>query len=223
MVGPGPRVTLKRLVLEAPRSDLENFEGLPSLNVVESFKVVHQFRFHPKALAGICQVKFRSRSVSPGSMAGHAGLTKVEELAHLEDGAFLAYYEGRPTAGFAKLAVATGAHLHPPFEITPKSWRITVLGNPSQLRRFLTTLRRLRIHYRVQSLGGANFRAESPLGALTPKQRETLVTAYRAGYYDVPRRANSSRVAASLGRGKATTVEHLRKAEKRLLDDIFRS
>ena len=168
-------------------------------------------------------MKFASRSFSPEQMAGHAGLTKVEKLAQLEDGAFLAYYEGRPTAGFAKLAVATGAYLQPPFEITPKSWRITVLGNLSQLRRFLATLRRLRIHYRVQSLGDADFRLRSPLEALTAKQRETLVTAYRTGYFDVPRRADSSQVAAKLGRGKATTVEHLRKAQKRLLDGILRN
>lgn len=217
----GSHLTLRRLVIDAPRSDLERFEGLSSLGLVESFKVVHQFRFNPKAVAGICQVRFRSPSVSPEQMAGHAGLTKVEKLARLEEGAFLAYFEGRPTVGWAKLAVATGAHLHPPFELTPKSWRITVLGTASQLRRFLTALRKLRIHYRVQSLGDADFPTSSPLGVLTSKQRETLVAAYRAGYYDVPRRVDSSRVAASLGRGKATTVEHLRKAEKRLLDAIL--
>jgi predicted DNA binding protein len=212
---------LRQLVLDAPRSDLERVEGTSSVGLVESFKVVHQFHFTSTSLAGICQVKFRIPRVSPRQMAGHVGLTKVEQLTRLEDGSYLAYYEGRPTAGWAKLAATSGAHLVPPFELTPKSWRITVVGTTPHLRRFLRAVGRARIHYRVRSLGKAHFRPESPLGALTAKQREALVTAYRTGYYDVPRRADSSQVARALGRGKSSTVEHLRKAEKRLLDQIL--
>lgn len=219
--GSGPRTPMRRLVVEAPRSDLERFEGLPDLSLVESFRVVHQFRSDPSAIAGICQVKFRSAALTPRHMAGQAGLTKVETLSQVGDGAFLAYFEGRPNVGWTKLAAATGAHLHPPFELTSKSWRITVLGTSLQLRRFLAALRRGKIHYRVQTIAAADFREHSPLGTLTPRQREVLIAAYRGGYYDVPRRADSARIARSLGLGKATIVEHLRKAEKRLLDQLM--
>jgi hypothetical protein len=56
---------LRRLVLDAPRSDLERVEGTSSVGLVEFFKVVHQFQFTSTSLAGICQVKFRIPRVSP--------------------------------------------------------------------------------------------------------------------------------------------------------------
>ena len=218
---PRPRFAIRKLILVVPRSDLERLEGLPDLTVIESFRVVHQFRFNARGMAGICEVKFRLPAATPDRMAGHAGLEKVDTLANLDDGGYLAYFEGKPTAGWAKLATSSGAHLLPPFELTPKSWRISVVGNGLQLRRFLAEIRRLKIHYRVQSIGDPGFGAKSYLATLTSKQREVLVTAYRFGYYDVPRRGDSSRIAKALHLGKSTAVEHLRKAEKRLLDRVM--
>jgi hypothetical protein len=213
---------LRRIIVDVPRHDLEKFEHLPDLGALDSFRVVQQFRFDPKALAGICRVKFRSPSLTPACMVGYAGLTKVTALATLEDGSFLAYFEGKPTAGWAKLVTKTGGHLVPPFELTAESWKITLLGTSTQLQLFMSELRRRKIHYRVSSVGDVDFREKSPLAMLTTKQREALVAAYRGGYYDIPRRASSTRVAKALGLGKSTTVEHLRKAEKRLLDGILR-
>jgi len=41
------------------------------------------------------------------------------------------------------------------------------------------------------------------------------------GYYDVPRRTDSEMVAKALELDKSTVVEHLRKAEKRLLKQVI--
>jgi hypothetical protein len=212
---------MRKLVLLAPRSDLEGLEGLPSLAAIEMFRVVHQFRFDPTAISGVCEVKFANPGITPERMAGQAGLTKVETLAQRKDGSYLAYFEGRPTAGWARFAASSGARLLPPFELTPKSWRISALGTAPQLRRFLGELRRRKVHYRVQSFGDPDVSAKLHLGLLTARQREVLKVAHQAGYYDVPRRGDSTRVATALRLGKSTTVEHLRKAEKRLIDAVM--
>lgn len=212
---------MRTLVLLAPRSELERLEGLPRLTVIDSFRVIHQFRFSTKIIAGICEVKFLVPGLTPDRMVGHAGLEKVESLAKLDDGSYLAYFEGRPTVGWAKVATTSGAHLIPPFELTPTNWRISLLGTRPQLKRFLKELREMGVHYRVQSLRRSGPFSKSPLGVLTARQRDVLVTAYRLGYYDLPRKGNSAGVAKALKLGKSTTVEHLRKAEKRLLDRII--
>jgi hypothetical protein len=216
---------IRQIVLELPRQELERLEGLPDLSAVESFRVVHQLRFDPTRYAGICRVRFRPRTLSPASMVGHAGIVKVAELARLEDGSFFAYFEGKPTVGWARLARTSGVHLVPPFELTPERWRISAVGTPGALRRFSAALRGLRLSYEIRSLRGPELRGESaalPIDALTARQRETLQVAYREGYYDIPRRAGSARVAKVLGLQKSATVEHLRKAEKRLLDQLLR-
>lgn len=212
---------MRRIIVDVPRGDLARFEGIPHLDAVESFRVVHQFQFDRAKVAGICEVKFRSDRLSPTGLVGNAGITKVETLSRLDDGAFLVYFEGRPTTAWAGLVASTGGHLHPPFELTPKAWRIGVVGTSRQLDGFLERLRALRIRYVVRTVGMAKFAEQSPLSVLTRRQRDVLTTAYRLGYYGVPRRADSVRVARSLHLAKSTTVEHLRKAEKRLLDALF--
>lgn len=57
------------------------------------------------------------------------------------------------------------------------------------------------------------------LAALTNRQREVVRTAYRMGYYDVPRGASTDEVAAELGVDPSTVSEHLQRAERNLLSE----
>ena len=67
----------------------------------------------------------------------------------------------------------------------------------------------------------ANFSPDSLLSKLTEKQRKVLFAAYKLGYYDLPRRINSEKLAEKLNIGNSTLGEHLRKAERRLLIHIL--
>lgn len=58
--------------------------------------------------------------------------------------------------------------------------------------------------------------------ALTPRQREAFALARERGYYEYPRDTTTRALAAELGIAKATYLEHLRKAEAKLLRSIDR-
>jgi predicted DNA binding protein len=58
-------------------------------------------------------------------------------------------------------------------------------------------------------------------GALTARQREVLETAHRMGYFNHPRDANATEVAAALDISPATFAEHLALAQSKLLDTIL--
>lgn len=58
-------------------------------------------------------------------------------------------------------------------------------------------------------------------GDLTAKQAEALLTAHRFGYYTSPRRATTENIATSLGIGRTTYDEHLRKAENRVISTLI--
>ncbi|WP_247729837.1 helix-turn-helix domain-containing protein [Halovivax limisalsi] len=60
-----------------------------------------------------------------------------------------------------------------------------------------------------------------PLDALTDRQREVLRTAFELGYYDVPRTAATTDVAAELDLDDSTVSEHLQRAERNLLARLF--
>ena len=67
----------------------------------------------------------------------------------------------------------------------------------------------------------ASFHQEDMLANLTKRQREVLIAAKRYGYYDYPRRMNAEELAKRVGVSKATVVEHLRKAEGRLVASLL--
>jgi predicted DNA binding protein len=64
--------------------------------------------------------------------------------------------------------------------------------------------------------------AEPDVG-LTERQMNTLKTAVEMGYFDTPRRASIKDVADRLKVSPSTAVEHLRKAEKKVLENYARS
>ena len=223
---PRQAAATRRVVLELPRQDPEGFERLTDLGVIESFRVIHLFRFDSRAYAGICRVKFRDPAVRPTQMVGYVGISKVGHLAQLADVAYLANIEGRPTADWTRLAALTDGAMYPALELTSESWRITVVGSTDQIKGFLANLRELKMRFKVLSVEDADFQGTTlgPANAiLTPKQREALLVAYQCGYYDIPKRAESADVAKALALGKSTTLEHLRKAEKRLLDSYMQT
>ena len=59
------------------------------------------------------------------------------------------------------------------------------------------------------------------LNCLTDKQRDILISAKKQGYYEYPRKITTDLLSRQKGLSKATTIEHLRKAENRLMDQIL--
>lgn len=73
----------------------------------------------------------------------------------------------------------------------------------------------------VEEVGGERVASDSVVGALSPRQRESIEAALAIGYYDIPRDVTIQDVAAELDCATATAAEHLRKAEARVLTSLF--
>ena len=67
----------------------------------------------------------------------------------------------------------------------------------------------------------AAYEKQDILSILTVKQREALAAAYKHGYYDIPRKISSERLSEKVNISKPTLMEHLRKAERRILVEIM--
>lgn len=96
----------------------------------------------------------------------------------------------------------------------------TVLGKEAELKRYLDLLAQFGKVKNV-SFQSVSVHQKGVLGNLTRKQREVLLAAKRAGYYDYPRRVKTESLARKMGVRKSTLIEHLRRAENRLIQEVL--
>lgn len=100
-------------------------------------------------------------------------------------------------------------------------WTVVARGDRDTLKRRLDEIRStMDADIEVRSIathGGAD---EVPsLSTLSHRQREALRLAIQQGYYEWPRESSATELAAKFGVNKATFLEHLRKAEAKLLGE----
>jgi HTH DNA binding domain len=156
-------------------------------------------------------------------LVGKGLLTNIEILYREKDGSVVVFIEGRscvpqPPKGtrLPKLLMS-----RPPDFLDVDRMKVEVIGKEVDMKKLLEYANRWSNTYKILGLTSVDTKAESPLSKLTVKQRQALLTAFALGYYDVPRRISSEDLSRHLNADKSTIVEHLRKAERKLIDGII--
>jgi len=193
-------------------SKIEYIEGM------DTFKI----ETHSASESGICKVKLKQginfTDLEPVTTA--LGLT-IEPLGD-KDGILIAFFKAKLEGRAAELLQSINADLvySLPFYLSEEKVILSFFGDSENIKSFLDTLKNFGISFKVVSLQKPS--QENILSAsLTERQREILTTAKNKGYYDTPRKISSQELANQFGISTATLLEHLRKAEKKLIDSIF--
>jgi len=109
-------------------------------------------------------------------------------------------------------------------EIRDNNLVVTLVGAPELLKKLLeVTFENAQISYSITKLCGIEKSSDSPLERLTVQQMRVLRLAYAEGYYNIPRTVSTEHLARLLRMEKGTVGEHLRRAEKNLLDFLMTS
>lgn len=201
--------------MELATRDLTSLDAQSLVGAYELLEVIHYLKLGSEGFAGICRIKLgpniRFEDIAKGSQH------RFELLAKEAD-SLVVYVELRPIVTNCKLF--DDVLLSAPPEIGRGLIRFTVLGEPEGIRKMLDEVEKVGVRYKICSLTDARFPPNTPISVLTDRQREILLEAYDQGYYDVPRRISSEELASRLKIDKSTVVEHLRKAENRLVSQI---
>ena len=98
---------------------------------------------------------------------------------------------------------------------------ISVTGSEENLKKFIELIKTLGEITRI-SFKKATYNDQTILSCLTEKQKEILIAAKKNGYYSYPRKINSQELSERIGLSKPTVVQHLRKAEIRIVSNILK-
>ena len=213
---------MRRLILEISGKELSKF-GLEtrSFEKIKSLDFLHFLRQDREEFAVISRIEFKDDSFRIEDLLAEGLLVEAQILEQENSRTYIVFLKGGPSLSSILDYLGLGGYLFPPLEISGRKVRFSFLGSAQQVGEFIKKITALGIRHRVVLLTEANFSPDSPLSKLTEKQREVLIAAYKLGYYDIPRRINSEKLAKKLSIGNSTLGEHLRKAERRLLINIL--
>jgi hypothetical protein len=216
---------MRRLILEVTEKELLKIGlELPSFRPVENLELLYFLRQDHKEFAAISEVKFKDSTTTVDQLLEGGYLSEAQVLERQKNGSYIIFLRSGPSlsAALSMIGIESG-YLFPPLGITNGKVKFSYLGSEHQIKAFLEGIDSVGVKYKILLLSDLNFSPISPLNQLTEKQRNVLITAYRMGYYDVPRTTSAQEIAKKLGLVDATVVEHLRKAEQRLIRQIIDS
>ena len=107
-----------------------------------------------------------------------------------------------------------------PTIISPEKFTISMMGERKNLSDFIEMMRSVGTIRKTSFRRTAHQKADI-LAVLTDKQREVMVAAFQNGYYDYPKRISSNRLCQKVSISKPTLLQHMRKAEGRILKEIM--
>ena len=213
---------MRRLTIEMTLEKIDKFQNNELIKKIKSLEILQFLKESPEEVAIICRVELAD-STSRIEDFIDDDIVELQMLDREKGGAYIYFIKSRtPAAGPGPHfdPFTQGGYLSVPFEIKDGKARMTYPGNARQIKSFLEGVERLEVKYRVASMTDAKFSQDSPLSRLTEKQRRVLVTAYRLGYYDEPRRVSSQELARKFKVGSSTLINHRRRAERRLLAEL---
>ena len=107
-----------------------------------------------------------------------------------------------------------------PSILTKEKMVVSVSGNEENLKKILNLFKNIGKVTKI-SFVKSKYNEQTILSCLTDKQRKILIVAKNNGYYTYPRKINSKELSDIIGLSKPTVVQHLRKAEGRIMSNIF--
>lgn len=204
---------MRRLTLSLFLDDVRGIWPWASQDI-ESLEVLHA-RQDRKEIALICRLTLKNPALKTDPFRG--GIDKAQLLERTPDGVCTYFFKTRPRSEFNKALWKGLGYLIQPFEIRDGKVKMTFVGNLTQIRSFLYRMDKTGVAYKIVSIEDPKFSPNSPLNRLTEKQRQVLITAYRLGYYHLPKKMSAREIAERLGMRNSTFSVHRIKAERRLI------
>lgn len=212
---------MQKILLECPLGDLAKLDG-ESLSIpfdkLKSLEVLHFLKIDESEFSTVSRIKLiDSTEDIEGVFRGNH--IEVKPLIEEGPGTYICFTRSERKSR-AEYIMNTGVYFTGPYIIMDDKVTFGILGETASLRVFMNDIGNRINGFKVISVTNGDKLSSSPLQVLTQKQREVIIRAFQLGYYDIPRKISSSRIAVKLDINQSTFTEHRRKAERRIMEWI---
>jgi HTH DNA binding domain len=191
---------------------------------VEVVEALRCFKCDTQGLALICRIRLKVKSMTVTDLQHKGLITNIETLYTEKDGSLVVFIEGKSCVPRPPkdMEIPKMLMTHPPDFLDVDRMKVELVGKEDEISKFLQYTDKLSNNsFKILGLTSIDTKEESLLSKLSIKQRQALLTAFALGYYDVLRKISSDDLSRHLNVDKSTIVEHLRKAERKLIDGII--
>jgi predicted DNA binding protein len=194
----------------------ETFAHIRSYEILETLKMDYQ--------AGIC-IEIMEFTLKEGTSihdlrtVGNMEILSVLKSVDSKHTCLIRYTEPEETKGQFQESDLGLVHTIPTI-ISPEKFIISMMGEQENLSNFVEMSKNIGT-IRKMSFRRAAYHKADILNVLTGKQREVMVAAFKNGYYEYPKKISSKALSQKVSISKPTLLQHMRKAEGRILQEIM--
>jgi predicted DNA binding protein len=208
---------MRKLIIEVEADTLAEMKDF-KVDKIEFMEVLELVE-HPSRLVSICRARLLDKDAKFEDVFNDSNY-ETRVIKKDDDGTYTFLFKEKETG---KKIKHMNGYISNPYELRDGRVKITYIGDEKDTAAFLRYFEEKEITYEIKQLTDAHFPPKSPLTALTEKQKRVLITAYRLGYYDNPRKIDSRELAKILNIANPTLIKHRRKAEKKILDELLQA
>ena len=210
-------ITLEIEPFESVKEDMaETFAHVSSYTILETMKMDYQ--------EGIC-IEILEFNLKEGASihdirtVGNMEILSVLKSADSKHICLIRYTEPEENKGRFQDTDLDLIHTIPTI-ISPEKFTISMMGERKNLADFVEMMKNVGT-IRKMAFRRAAYQKADLLAVLTEKQREVMVAAFHNGYYDYPKKISSKQLCRKVSISKPTLLQHMRKAEGRILKEIM--
>jgi hypothetical protein len=186
--------------------------------VIERFEVLSLFTMADDMHSEVC--KFTVKEGIPVDQISCNYVSNLIVLQH-KGREYTCLTKGTFSDDITRFVRTYGSKVMHPIVFENDCLTFSMAGEPEDFHTFMNDAKEKGWGLEVLSVGEYNPEASGIFDVLTPRQKTILLESYRSGFFDHPRRINAGDLAEKMGMHKTTLLEHIRKAEKRLIGHIL--
>jgi hypothetical protein len=213
---------MRKLILELEPYEMIRKELKPMFDILDSFEVLETLKIQWEDGIRVDLMElhlkegFSIHKIGPIGDMEILSVLKSEENKHTCLVKYTEPEESREMFGEFELDLINTT----PFFLSDMKHTYSVIGDNESLNKWVELIRERIGKIEKMSFKKAAYQKHDMISILTDKQKNVLIAAQKHGYYKKPRKIKSEDLAKKIGLSKNTTLEHLRKAEERIMDNI---